>query len=119
MQSRVSTRSTLGSKNGIATRSGKVAGRREKARSEPINTEEKAAAQNDAESASVSSPWTSSRLKKYRYSAPAMTRSQMAKSEYRTRRPMKVGKRDPRSNEERAAVKFTAVIEWPPPLRPL
>src|SRR5262245_56768137 len=68
-----------------------------------------AAAQNDADSASLSSPWTNSRLKKYRYSAPATNKSQMAKSEYRTRGPRNIGKRVSRLRDERAAVQSIVV----------
>ena len=73
MQGMVSASSTHGSKNGIATSSGKVAGTSVNARKEPISKYEIDATQNDADSASRSSLCTTSRLKKYRYSAPAAT----------------------------------------------
>ena len=70
MQGMVSASRTHGSKNGMATSSGNVAGTSVNARKAPISRYEIDATQNDADSASRSSLCTASRLKKYRYSAP-------------------------------------------------
>jgi len=55
----------------MATSSGNVAGTSVNARKAPMSKYEIDAIQNDADSASRSSFCTASRLKKYRYRAPA------------------------------------------------